>query len=177
MSNTDSIKPIPGYEGYVASSNGTIWTRRHGNGKPGTAPLRQVNGSVLSNGYRRVWLSATRGERAMPCYVHRLVLLAFAGGCPRGMETRHLDGNRGNNSLENLCWGTPAENFSDKVRHGTSPRGNQLAPNVKLSPEEVRAIRQDAASGCSQRQLATRFGVSKQCVQHIVHRRNWAYLE
>ena len=52
--------------------------------------------------------------------VHRLVLEAFVGPCPEGMECRHLDGNPGNNRLDNLAWGTPKENFADSMRHGTA---------------------------------------------------------
>jgi hypothetical protein len=52
-------------------------------------------------------------------FVHRLVLAAFVGPCPEGMEVRHLDGNPANTRLANLRYGTHSENELDKVRHGT----------------------------------------------------------
>lgn len=50
--------------------------------------------------------------------IHRLVLEAFIGSCPRGYECRHLDGNRQNNKLTNLTWGTRSENAQDRIKHG-----------------------------------------------------------
>lgn len=52
-------------------------------------------------------------------YVHQLVLEAFAGPCPRGLECRHLDGDAANNALSNLQWGTASENQRDRIAHGT----------------------------------------------------------
>ena len=49
---------------------------------------------------------------------HRLVLEAFVGPCPTGLETRHLNGVRNDNRLDNLAWGTPAEQMDDILRHG-----------------------------------------------------------
>ncbi len=53
-------------------------------------------------------------------YVHRLVLEAFVGPCPDGLECRHFpDGDKCNNDLANLSWGSHAQNESDKLVHGT----------------------------------------------------------
>lgn len=75
---------------------------------------------------------------------HRLVLEAFVGPCPEGMETRHLDGDPTNNKVCNLAWGTVEENRWDTVKHGNHPnqkkkkcpRGHKLEePNlVESSP-------------------------------------------
>lgn len=78
--------------------------------------VRNLHGLVLktsrtNKGYLRV----------LGRFVHRLVLEAFIGPCPSGMECRHLDGNPSNNRLENLLWGTPLENANDRRRHGTVP--------------------------------------------------------
>jgi hypothetical protein len=57
--------------------------------------------------------------------VHHLVLEAFIGPRPEGMETRHIDRNPRNNVLSNLRWGTKLENAADKHRHGTMLRGER----------------------------------------------------
>jgi len=51
--------------------------------------------------------------------VHRIVLEAFVGPCPPGMEGCHNDGNPRNNVLTNLRWDTRSENQRDSIRHGT----------------------------------------------------------
>jgi hypothetical protein len=59
--------------------------------------------------------------------VHRLVLTAFVGPCPDGMETRHLNGDRADNRLVNLAWSTHSANMRDLRRHGTHHLGNKEA--------------------------------------------------
>lgn len=69
-------------------------------------------------------------------YIHRLVLEAFVGPCPDGMEALHSDGNKTNNNVDNLRWGTPSENNRDIVKHGRHrnarkthcPSGHALSP-------------------------------------------------
>lgn len=135
-------KPIPNYEGlYEVSNFGNVRSLDRvivgSDGVPQrfkgqTMPPRS-NGSHFS-----VKLRSGHQKREV-WYVHRLVLAAFVGPCPEGMEVRHLDGNPANNSLENLKYGTVSENRFDSVRHGTHvetckthcPRGHILAePNL-----------------------------------------------
>lgn len=73
-------------------------------------------------------------------YIHRLVLMAFIGPCPIGMECRHLDGNPSNNRLDNLCWGTRKENQDDRILHGTDNRGSRCVTS-KLNELQVRIIK------------------------------------
>lgn len=49
--------------------------------------------------------------------VHRLVLRAFVGACPPGQVCRHLNGDKKDNRLSNLAWGTLLENRQDRTRH------------------------------------------------------------
>lgn len=112
-------RPVPGYEGrYEVSDQGRVrsWVSR-------PAP-RLLSAIPLSNRYVSVALS--RGGFTKQQLLHRVVLAAFVGPCPTGMETRHLDGNRTNNRLTNLAYGTPRENGLDRVRHGTGYNHNRL---------------------------------------------------
>ena len=72
--------------------------------------------------------------------VHILVLEAFVGLCPAGMEACHCDGNSGNAALSNLRWGTPVENAADRCRHGTQALGVRHG-NARLTEDQVREIR------------------------------------
>lgn len=54
--------------------------------------------------------------------VHRLVLEAFVGPCPPGMEGCHNNGDPTDNRLANLRWDTRRSNVLDSVRHGTHPQ-------------------------------------------------------
>ena len=105
--------------------------------------------------------------------VHRLVMEAFVGPCPDGMECRHLNGNSRDNRLENLKWGTKAENIEDTLRHGHTTRGERH-PMVKLTESQVREIR---AAGGKQREIAERYGVTQSNVSYIKRGASWGHVQ
>ena len=74
-----------------------------------------------------------------------------------------------------LYWGTPIENAADRVRHGTHLKGEDCA-SAKLTVDQVREIRRLSLS-LPQREVADRFGISKQRVSKIVRREQWGWLQ
>jgi len=66
-------------------------------------------------GYLRVGLYRNR-KKKYP-FAHRLVLEAFIGPCPEGLEACHEDGNPANNNLSNLRYDTHQANSFDRVQH------------------------------------------------------------
>lgn len=108
-------KGIPGYKGfYQVSDLGQVRRVKGGQGaRPGLV-LKQMTNSA---GYRQVELWKNGILKRL--LVHRLVLSAFVGKCPEGLEGAHLDGNCKNNKLSNLKWATPTENNQMKIQHGT----------------------------------------------------------
>lgn len=109
----DNWKFVPGFEGlYEISDQGKVRSLR-GRGRilrPGIASRQ---------GHLQVFLAGRPPGTRRPAYVHRLVLEAFVGPCPEGMQCRHLNGVADDNRLENLRWGTPSEDNYDRIRHGT----------------------------------------------------------
>lgn len=95
-------------------------------------------------------------------YVHRLVLQAFVGPCPPGMEALHRNGNPTDNRVENLRWGTRSQNLHDSVRHGTHQQasktrclaGHALQP-PNLVPSSARKGRRDCLA-CSRARARVR---------------------
>jgi hypothetical protein len=120
---TEQWNPVPGYEGfYEVSDLGEVrsLTRHVPYGKHGHTMYK---GRVLKqfsskNGYACVKLSICGA--LCTTYVHELVLRSFVGPRPatqsRG-EIRHLDGQKANNSLVNLVYGTVVENGADRAKH------------------------------------------------------------
>ena len=150
ISNTGRVRS---HDRYVVCSDGERLFR----GKE----LRPVKGTRY--GHLQVNMSGRRE------YVHRLVLEAFKGECPTGMECRHLDGDPSNNNVRNLEWGSPLENSADAIGHDTMKR--------KLTSEQALEIRERNASGESQRSLALGYGVCLRTIQLIVHGITWKWLE
>lgn len=73
-----------------------------------------------------------------PQKVAHLVLLAFVGARPDGMQVAHNDGNPLNNKLNNLRYATASSNQMDRVIHGTSNRGERNGM-VKLMRRRLEA--------------------------------------
>jgi len=107
--------PIPGYESrYDVSDQGQIRSLLGRSGRPIPYMMTPCEDS---KGYYEVTLSHAP-NRARSKLVHLLVMLAFIGPRPDGLERRHLDGDCRNNNLANLTYGTRTENMQDRVKHG-----------------------------------------------------------
>lgn len=153
-----------GFEGQIlVSTCGRVYSIRF---------RRLMPGSPDVWGYPIVYLQG-RERRSHP--VHYLVLTAFRGPRPKGMQCRHLDGNQMNSHLSNLKWGTPQENTEDKRRHGTIPRG-ELHQNAKITESTVRAIRQEFADGSRNCDLARKYRLHDNTVRSILKRRIWSHV-
>lgn len=110
------------------------------------------------------------GLRRASKRVHRLVALAFLGPAPSERHiVRHVDGNPGNNRVDNLSWGTFEENEKDKGSHGTALTGERHHQS-KLTENDVRVIR---CSSQSCEELSKKFGVSSGHIYNIRRRRFW----
>jgi hypothetical protein len=110
-------KPIVGYESRYTISN---WGRVRSFSKYGRP---YIKGRKLKGGHHRVALYGSDGVKDF--LVHRLVLEAFVGPCPEGMEGLHWDDDKDNNRLSNLRWGTRTENLLDCIRNGNNHQLNK----------------------------------------------------
>lgn len=135
---------VPGYNGrYRVSSLGRVQSNARGawafmQGRPGRG------------NYIRVGLSQPGDRSPRSFFVHKLVLLSFRGPRQAGQVVRHLNGDPSDNRLENLAYGTAAENQRDSVRHGTQwhkgktrcPHGHEYTPeNTYIRPNGGRKCR------------------------------------
>jgi len=91
------------------------------------------------------------------------------------MECRHLDGDRSNNILANLCWGTPAENGGDAARSGS--HAGERNGRARLSEDDVRAIRASTdRSGAWLQRLARRYNICPTMASRIINRKAWRHV-
>lgn len=169
-------RDIPGFPGYRVGSDGSVWFRwiTCRSGRRLTNNWKRMKLTPGSKGYLRVNLTPESGGRYQTFRVHRLVLEAFVGPCPDGMECRHFpDTDKTNNRLENLSWGTPEQNRDDN--HQTDAyRDCDAHPMAKLTSGQVASIRSRyAAGGVLQRELAEEFGVSVPNISTIVNGHSW----
>ena len=112
---TERWLPIPGYEGrYDVSDLGRVrsWYPYHNTPVPRILKAHPAGGKYLAVGLHVGESQATRP-------IHKLVMLAFVGPRPEGLQVRHIDGDQLRNHLDNLTYGTQSENMQDRLRHGT----------------------------------------------------------
>lgn len=110
---TERWLPVPEYEGlYEVSDLGRVRSVGVRRGKSGKVLTPHTGKHDV-----KVCLSC-RGQRRT-YRMHTLVLVAFVGPRPPGLEACHLDGDCTNNRLSNLRWDTHLANEQDKSRHGT----------------------------------------------------------
>ena len=148
-----TFKPIPGYPNYEINEEGVVRNIKK------QSVLKPANNG---NGYYFVYLG--RGNH---CYIHTLVMLAHVG--PKQADcVRHLDGDRSNNCLSNLEYGSRTQNRHDTRQHGTW--------GWKLTDRHVRVIRGLAKCGFTYTRLSAIFGVDRHHISHIVRRLRWQHI-
>lgn len=169
-------RAIPGFPGYRVGSDGTIWSEweRCGNQYTGRPWACRARWRLLRlgdcRGYKLVVLRSGVVKRTLS--VHRLVLVAFVGPRPDGCQARHLDGNKDNNSLSNLRWGTAKENCADKERHGRALIGERNH-QAKLTLWQAREIVRSYDAGERPYLIAKRLGIKKWLVYAITKGGRW----
>jgi uncharacterized protein (DUF433 family) len=167
-------KPIPGYDGYEASSLGRVRSvdraivDKNGRQKNLRGVLLRPGPHSKSHPYP--YIQAGSGNSLG---VHVAVALAFFGPRPVGMYVCHKDGDETNNVPDNLYYGTPADNQRDRIAHGTKSVGEKHG-RARLTRSQVDEIIVRLAAGERQSSIAKAYGVSSPQISHINTGRNWA---
>ena len=122
---------------------------------------------AIIDGYGSVYVEG----RSVP--VHRHALFLYTGINPSDRFACHGPcHNRACFNPHHLSWMTRSENEMDKVRDGTSNRG-EGSGHSKITEIDVLAIRSDVRKN---RDIAREYGITPSNVGHIKKRRTWAWL-
>lgn len=143
-------KAIPGFTGYDVSDQGQVqsYYRKAKKGwELAGEPQRVLKPSRGRNrtGYRAVNLR--RQGKTHHVRVAQLVLLAYVGPCPDGLEVCHNDGDPANDGLENLRYDTHLANCGDRADEG-----------------KVRAVCREYADGEPVAEIARRHGIRRDTI-------------
>lgn len=165
---------VPSYEGlYLVSDRGRIWSS-YGKGHF----LKGIPRGP--RGYERLGVTLCDGETKWQTYIHKLVMLAFAGPTPEGQEIRHLDGDPHNNKRTNLAFGSHKQNGEDMALHGSAREGARRGHEhfrAKLTEDLVVQIRREyAAGGVTERDLSSRHGVNVSTLHRLLVRKTWTHV-
>lgn len=144
--------------GYSVSSLGRI-----------RGPRKITYGNVGTRGYLQVCIKRQTKN------VHVLVAEAFLGKRPEGYHVCHKDGNKHNNKISNLRYGTPKENWNDfrnnpqNTKHAIArmfcPAGHELSGNNLVISQLRRGWR--SCLSCSRASAYLKNGKNKDLYSHI----------
>ena len=158
-------RDIPGYEGeYQVSDMGQVLGQRG----------QVLRFGVHRDGYLQVKL-CTRGA-ASTKLVHRLVALVFVPSVEGHLEVDHIDGVKTNNAVSNLRWSTRSKNMRAAADMGllkyNDNRGSKNGMS-RLTEADIPAIRARIATGEFLKHIAVDYGVTREAISSVKHRKNW----
>ena len=133
-------RPVLEWEGlYEVSDDGRVRSLDRvivkSDGRQQAVCGRVLAASPNGDGYPCVRLCDDRGQITRK--VHHLVLAAFVGPRPAGMEALHADDNPINNHATNLRWGTRLTNAADRRRNGGYALGDTCKQGHQFTPENT----------------------------------------
>ena len=159
-------EPVPQYPGYYADEDGRIYST-----------VRNVWRELKQNehnGFYEVHLVVDGKKINVP--VHRLVLYAFVGPKPAGRQAVHLNHDKLDNTLDNLCW---SDDPRCKQRRKVSPKAKRKLLSLtrlpkkkgtKLTAEQMESIVDQLNHGISVKEVAKQFSVSRQAIYDVISR-------
>lgn len=143
--NEEIWKAIPNYEGSFEVSN-------YGNfrsldrfvpsrwGGVRKYPGKPLLVEEMQDGYKRIVLMKDGNKKRFMC--HRLVAQVFIENPHNKPYINHIDGNRGNNCVENLEWCTKSEN----EQHAVNVLGKTMKGKTKSKPVRCIELEKDFPS-------------------------------
>ena len=133
--------------------------------------LKQFKGK---DGYMRTQIAGKINKTVL---VHRIIAMTFIEPIEGKEFVNHKDGNKSNNSVENLEWVNRSENIKHAYENKliTRPTGTKN-PRNKLSLEQVEFIKnnykpRDKEFGA--KALGEKFKVSPKTICAVFHGQNW----
>ena len=149
---------------YIVKTNGEIISKH--TGKP-LSPHKD------KKGYLRVRLKHKDG--GVTHLVHRVVATCHIPNPNNLPQVNHKDGDKSNNSIENLEWCSGRGNVDHSVEQGLVKRGIDR-PNAKFSDEDVTKIRQERVEGKTYYELADKWGAAYQTIHKICSRQTYTHV-
>jgi hypothetical protein len=158
----------------IQSENGLFSISNFGNLK-NNKTQRNLAITIGKTGYKQVATKiGGRAGRNRLFKIHRELAIAFLPNPDNLPQVNHKDGDKLNNSLDNLEWCTAQYNTQHAVSHGllVNAKGHEH-PQSKLSKEDREFILNNYSrynKNYTGRALAERFGVDKMQIYRTIKR-------
>jgi hypothetical protein len=150
---------------YYVESDGRVYSEHS---------KRYLKPHRMKNGYWLISLGANCKQ-----LVHRLVAIVYLENPNNLKEVNHKDGNKDNNTVDNLEWCTRKHNCQHALETGlrVAQNGSNHCHAI-LNEEKVRQIREiHGTNKYSCREIGEMFGVKGSTVDYIIHRKAWKHVK
>ena len=120
-------KDVIGLEEYAyVSDKGEVFTKDRYINNNGTKVLYKGKQKVgTNNGLGYLQVKFIINNRVYHKYIHRMVAEAFIPNPNNYTDVNHKDGNKQNNSVENLEWTTHSQNIAHAINAGLLSRDSK----------------------------------------------------
>jgi hypothetical protein len=166
--------PVIGYEGlYEVSNRGEVRSLpkevRDSKGRRYSREGKVLKQTTTALGYKKVNLSHKGVSKSFR--VHRLVAQAFVPKLKEEEnEVNHLDGDKANNTSDNLEWCTSSGNKQHALKEGLlQPPSGDRHWNCKLKERDHKVIHLWKSLGFPQVMIAEAFGVSPSSISEVLN--------
>jgi len=110
-------------------------------------------------------------------YVHRLVAESFIPNVENKKLVNHKDGNKLNNSVDNLEWVTYKENTDHAWKLGLINCRGSNSKHAKLNESQVKEIKELLTIGeLTHGEIATKYKVCRQNISYISAGKRWKHV-
>lgn len=154
---------IKGYEGlYTIREDGLVTTIATGNER-----------RAKDDGHEYLRIGLNKDGVCSKHYLHRLLAEAFIDNPESKRTVNHVDGNKRNNSVDNLEWATYSENNQHAHDNGLTKAPKA---HMKLDESDARLIKELKSAGMTNTLMAKLFGVSQVSISQIVTGKTFKYV-
>lgn len=161
------FKQVKGYEGYYEVSNiGNVRSTSY-------KGVKLLKPAKTKRGYLNVVLCVNQVK--VHKLIHRLVAEAFIPNSKNLEQVNHINGNKVDNTVQNLEWCTSEYNNQHALNSGLLSR-YENRPEAKLTKELVLKIPELIKQGATADDLKDLFKVSRRCIDNIFEGKNWTGL-
>lgn len=157
----EQYKEIPFAKQYLVSNMGNVKSKRY------NKPLK---GFLNNCGYKRVQIGSSKNKH----FIHRLVAEVFLQKTIDKDFVNHKDGNKLNNSVENLEWVTRSENDLHAFRNDLrKARKGENHHNSILNEYDVREIKNLLSKGFNCTYISELYSVHRKTINDIKLGKTW----